>query len=443
MKVFFQGNAELTMYAVALVVFILLNFLSRKKINFSIRVLTALVAGIIVGIIFKEDASYLRPFGIIYVKLIRMLVIPLVTVSIIRSFTSLEDKNALRNIGLKSLFWLLLTTAIGATLGVIAASFAKLGKEISLEAAGNSIEPFKMIDALVNLVPSNVISHGANNEVLQVIFFSILVSIAIIIEGSRNPERVKPFKDFIISFSEIMNRITKIVIRFTPYGVFGLIAHATARNDASAFKALGVYVVLIYGVMIFHLIFVHGGLLAVVGKLNPIQYFKKAYPAQVVAFSSQSSYGTLPVTIKTLTDRIGVSERVANFVAPLGANVGMNACGGIYPAIVAIFTANAYGVDLSLTHYITIILSSVIASIGIAGVPGIASIAATVVLASAGLPLEGLGLVLGVEAFVDMGRTALNVTGSTVAATLVARSENEFNETVFNDDSSVDTQIAM
>lgn len=211
-------------------------------------------------------------------------------------------------------------------------------------------------------------------------------------------------------------------------------AHAAGRNDLETLKSLAIYIGLMYGVMIIHFIFVQLGLVTFVGKLNPIKFIKNIFPAQVVAFTSQSSYGTLPVTVKTLTDRVGVSERIASFVGPLGANVGMNACGGIFPAMVAVFTANAFGIDLAFTDYLLIILTTTIASIGIAGVPGIATIAATVVLATVGLPIEGIALVVGVDALIDMGRTAVNVTGTMVAATLTAKKEGELNQEVYHAD---------
>jgi uncharacterized protein len=438
--VFLKDNAEYLMYLVALVVSAFLYFLASKKLNFSIRVLTAMVLGVAAGFIFKDNAMHLNVLGRIYRNLIQVIVIPLITVSIIKSLTQLEDKNALKNIGLKSIFWLLITTAIGAALGIFASVVTKLGSGFSLPIGENKNQTFKLVDALLNLVPRNVVQNAANGDVIQVIFFAVLVSIAVIMEGSRHPERVKPFKDFVNSAADVMGRVTKLVIRFTPYGVFGLVANATARNNPEAFKDLALYVGLIYGVMIFHFIVVQLGLIAFVGKLNPIQFVKKVYPAQLVGLTTQSSYGTLPVTIKSL-NRAGVSERISNFTAPLGANMGMNACAGIYPAMVAIFTANATGFELTMTHYITIIITCVVASIGIAGVPGIASVVATVVLASVGLPLEGLLLVVGVEAFVDMGRTALNITGTTVAATLVARSEKELDLEKFNSDIPADAEM--
>ena len=274
---------------------------------------------------------------------------------------------------------------------------------------------------LLNLFPNNIVAHMVNNQMIPVIIFAVFIALSINFEARRKPEAVKPVTDLIEASSKVMVGVTKMVIKFTPYGVFALMANAAGRNNIETLKSLLVYILLMYGVMLIHFVFVQLGLIAVVGKLNPVQFVKNIFPAQVVAFTSQSSYGTLPVTVKTLTDRNGVSEKIASFVAPLGANIGMNACGGIFPAMVAIFTANAFGINLQFTDYILIIFTTTIASIGIAGVPGIATIAATVVLATLGLPIEGIALVAGVDALIDMGRTAINVTGTMVAATLTAK----------------------
>ena len=441
MEIFLNENAEILMYLLAAVVFALIFFLGKKKVDFSIRVLTAMALGIVVGLIFKDSAKYLRVFGTVYTRLIKLIVVPLVFVSIIKSFTSLENVKSLKKIGFKTVFWLLLMTLIGALMGVVAATVFDLGVGAPLPTGENTNEPFTLVSALLNLIPVNIFAHAANNDVLQVVFFAILIAIAIIIESNRKPERVKPFKDFIDSASNVMNRVTEIIIRFTPYGVFGLVANAVSRNNAETFKTLGLYILVIYAVMIVFFIIIQLGFIAFIGKLNPFKWLKKVYPAQVVAMTTQSSLGTLPVSIKSL-NRAGVSEQISNFSAPLGATMGMAACSGIFPAVVAVLTANAYGVELTFGIYATIILASVIASIGIAGVPGIASVAATVVLASVGLPLEGLLLVLAVDAFVDMGRTTVNVTGSLVAATLTARSENEFDEEIFNSNASIDVEIS-
>lgn len=441
MDVFIKEYAELLMYFVAALVFGVLFFMAKKKVNFSVRVLTAMGLGIIAALIFKDAAAHLRVFGTVYTRLIRLIVVPLVFVSIIKSFTNMESVSSLKKVGSKTVFWLLFLTLIGAIFGVVAASLFNLGEGAPLPTGENTNQPFTLVAALLNLIPVNIFTHAANNDVIQVIFFAILIAIAIIIESNRNPEKIKPFKDFINASSDLMNRVTKIIIRYTPYGVFGLVANAVARNDAEAFKTLGLYIIVMYSVMLIFFVVIQMGFISLVARLNPFKFVKKVYPAMVVALTTQSSLGTLPVSIKSL-QRAGVSEKVANFSAPLGATMGMAACSGIFPAVVAVLTANAYGVELTAGLYLTIILSSVIASIGIAGVPGIASVAATVVLASVGLPLEGLLLVLAVEAFIDMGRTAVNVTGSLVAATITARTErDEFDMTQFDSEISVDKGV--
>ncbi|MFW6285483.1 MAG: dicarboxylate/amino acid:cation symporter [Bacillota bacterium] len=409
--------------------------LSKQKVSFSKRVFTGLLIGLVLGVIFGSRATTLRPIGSLFVRLIMMVVVPLVFASIIKSFTDLKDKKALKSIGLKSLFWLLSTTAIATVLAILAANLFDLG--LSFDVSDISYEPREVIpieEVILDLFPNNIVSNMAEGQMIPVILFAMFIAIAMMVERERHPERIEPFKRFIDSFQSVMVRLTKIVIRFAPYGVMALIASAAGRNSLEALRALGLYIVVFYGVMILHFIVVHLGLISFVGRLNPIQFIKNVHPAQIVGFSSQSSYGTLPVTIRSLKERNGVSEEIASFVSPLGANVGMNACGGMFPAFVAIITANAFGLELVLTDYFLIILMTTIASIGIAGVPGIASIAATVVLAGLGLPLEGIGLVIGVDALIDMGRTALNITGTMVAATLTAKSEDALDFDIYSSD---------
>jgi Na+/H+-dicarboxylate symporter len=423
------------LYLVTIASFILLHFLSRKHLKFSYRVLIALALGLATGLILGPAASTIRPIGQLYVRLISMVVIPLVTFAILKSFTTLSNGGKLGKIALWSLFFLLSTTAIATVLGLLGASLFKLGDGFNVDGISYTPRPVTPIETvLLDLFPNNIVSDMSGGKMIPIIIFAIFIAVAINYEAKRKPERVQPLKDFIESANAVMVRVTKTVIKFTPYGVFALMAHAAARNNIDTLNALGVYIAVIYGIMLVHFIVVQLGLITFVGRLNPIKWVKNAYPAQVVALSTQSSYGTLPVTVKTLTDRIGVSEKVASFVGPIGANIGMNACGGIYPAVVAIITARAFGIELNITHYLLIVLTTTIASIGIAGVPGIATIAATVVLTAIGFPLEGIALVAGVDALVDMGRTAINVTGTMVAATLTAKINGELDMEVFNKD---------
>ena len=425
------------LYVVTLLAILLLHFLAKRKVKFSYRVLVALGLGLLTGIALGSVSTTIRPIGQLYVRLISMVVIPLVFVSILRSFTQLGTSEKLKSISVRSLFWLLSTTAVATALGLAAALLFEIGKGFDVSDivyTPREVVPIETV--LLNLFPNNIVAHMVNNQMIPVIIFAIFIALSINFEARRKPEAVKPVTDLIEASSKVMVGVTKMVIKFTPYGVFALMANAAGRNNIETLKSLLVYILLMYGVMLIHFVFVQLGLIAVVGKLNPIQFVKNIFPAQVVAFTSQSSYGTLPVTVKTLTDRNGVSEKIASFVAPLGANIGMNACGGIFPAMVAIFTANAFGINLQFTDYILIIFTTTIASIGIAGVPGIATIAATVVLATLGLPIEGIALVAGVDALIDMGRTAINVTGTMVAATLTAKKENELDLEIYNKDKS-------
>lgn len=423
------------LYIITILAIISLHLLARRKVKFSYRVLAALGLGLVAGLIVGNVASTIRPIGQLYVRLISMVVIPLVFFSILRSFTSIGTADKLKSISTRALFWLLSTTAVATALGLIAAVVFNLGLGFNVSDityTPREVTPIETV--LLNLFPNNIVAHMVNNQMIPIILFAVFVAIAMNQLVKKQPQKVKTMSDLVESASSIMIQLTKLVIRFTPYGVFALMANAAGRNNLDTLQSLVVYIILMYAVMVVHFIVVQLGLIALVGKLNPFKFVENIFPAQVVAFTSQSSYGTLPVTIKTLTDRVGVSERIASFVAPLGANIGMNACGGIFPAMVAVFTANAFGIQLVFTDYLVIILTTTIASIGIAGVPGIATIAATVVLATMGLPLEGIALVAGVDALIDMGRTAINVTGTAVAATLTARKEGEFDMAVFSRD---------
>ena len=420
------------LYLITVIAIGILYYLAKKKVKFSIRVLVALGLGLLTGIALGSVSTTIRPIGQLYVRLITMVVIPLVFVSILRSFTKLGTSTKLRSISIRALFWLLSTTAVATLLGLVAAAVFQLGSGFNVSDINytpREVVPIEQV--ILNLFPNNIIAHMSSNQMIPIIVFAIFIAIAINIESKRKEGSMKPVLDLIEASSKVMIALTKIVIRFTPYGVFALMANAAGRNNLETLQTLAIYIGLMYAVMLIHFLVVQLGLIALVGKLNPIQFVKNIYPAQVVAFTSQSSYGTLPVTVKSLTDRNGVSERIASFVAPLGANIGMNACGGIFPAMVAIFTANAFGISLQFSDYLLIIFTTTIASIGIAGVPGIATIAATVVLATLGLPIEGIALIAGVDALIDMGRTAVNVTGTMVAATLTAKKEGELDESIF------------
>lgn len=411
----------------------IMYFLQRRGVKFGIRVLVGMVFGLIVGIVLQDKAQPLGLIGSVYVNLIRMLVMPLVFSAVISSFTSVSDPKQLGKLGLKTVALFLVTTAVAAAVGLGVGLLFDPGAGITFSAnesfSAREIPPFSQV--VLDLVPNNPVSEMASGKVVPVIFFGIFIAAAITLEGVKRPEAVKPFRDFIHSFNQVMFGVAKIAIRATPYGVFGLIAVMAARYGLSTLLPLGKVIAALYVACLLHMAIVYGGLVGLVARVNPVTFFRKAMPTIAIAFSTRSSYATLPVNLEVITKRMKVSQRVASFVAPLGATMNFDGCGGIWPAIVAIFVAKVFGVPLGVTEYFILIGAAALGSIGVAGVPGPASIATTVVLTSLGLPLEGMGLLLGIDALVDMGRTAVNATGTTVSALLIGVSEGEFDREAF------------
>ncbi|HAT4364856.1 TPA: dicarboxylate/amino acid:cation symporter [Clostridium perfringens] len=398
----------------------------RKITNkFSFATLTALTLGVVLGIIFKENILFLDTVGKAYMSLIKMIVVPLVVTSLITSIVRLENLDTLKSIGLKTFTVLLGTTGAAAFIGIIVASSLNLGQGLSFIGAENfkarEIPGFSKV--LIDMLPSNPLAAIVENKIIPIVIFSMFIAIALVIEDNTNKEKAKPFKDFILSAYDIVLRITKMVLRIIPYGVFALIATAAAKNGMDTLMSLIWVILAVYIAAFLQFLFVYTPLISFVARMNPLKFFKGIFPAQVVAFTSQSSYGTLPVTIKSLVEGVGVSENIASFVAPLGSTIGLNGCGGFYPAIVAIFAANVFNVELTIYSYILIVLTAIISSIGIAGVPGSATMSTTVMLAALGLPIEALAMVIAVDSIIDMIRTATNVTGASVAALIVDKTE--------------------
>lgn len=399
----------------------LLWYLNKRKVSFSVRTLIGLGLGLIFGLTLRENSLIVEPIGKIYISLIRMVVIPLVMVSIINSISNFEDSSKLKSLGIRAMGMLLGTTAIAGIVGIIFGNIFSVGKGIVFEGAENFVpkEIPSFMDVFNDMLPTNPIKSMAEGQIIPVIIFALFIAFAIIMEEKKNKEKVAPFKAFINSFSTILMRITRIVLRLTPFGVFGLMTAVGAKNGVSTLMPLLTFVVAIYLALAFQILIIHSLFILIFKRRSPIKFFKGIWPAQVVAFTTQSSFGTLPVTIESLENNIGVSSSTASFVASLGSTVGMNGCGGVFPAIVAIFVANVFGIELTLTHYILMILTIVVGSVGIAGVPGAATMSTTLILTTLGLPIEGMAIILGVDAIIDMARTLTNVTGAGLAAYIV------------------------
>jgi hypothetical protein len=276
-------------------------------------------------------------------------------------------------------------------------------------------------------------------QMIPLVVFSVFIGVAAIAVKTKKPDAIKPLEQLLESFLQVVIELTKIVLRLTPYGVLALTTYWLSSTGLAALGQLGLFVLAVIFACLLQIGLVYGGLLAFLVKINPIRFFKAASPAMLLAFSSRSSLGSLTMTINTMTDRLKVNSRVANFVGPLGAVMNMDACGGIFPAMVAVFAANAFGIELALSQYILIVVVSIFASLGSAAVPMGATAFTIITLTTVGLPVEAVGMVAGVDFLVDMFRTMTNVTGDLTTSVVVANALGEFDRDAFN---SQDLKVA-
>ncbi len=350
--------------------------------------------------------------------------------------TSMGDTTKMGRIAGKTFFIYLLTTGVAIFIGMMIALLTKLGKGVDIsgayipekvQQAAAKNEALSFVDTILNLVPSNILNAMATNNILQVIVFAILFGLAI----TRTGEKAEPLKKVFTSASYAIYELTAIVMRFAPIGVFGVMAWAVAAYGSQIIGALLMVVVTCYVASIIHATTVYSTLLAT-AKLNPLTFFKKVISPAVFAFVSTSSSGTLPISIATSREKMGVSESTASFVLPLGATINMDGT-AIYQGVCAIFIANAFGVDLGASQYMMIVLLATLASIGTAGAPGAGLIMLSGLLVAVGLPLEGVGLIFAIDRILDMARTSVNVIGDNMVAILIAKSENALDLEIYND----------
>lgn len=409
-----------------LLCFGLLVYLKKKKVDFGKRTLLALVIGLGVGLVFRGHTQYVAPFGQIFTRLISAIVIPLLFFSIMSSITSIDNTSKLKSLGLRSVFWLLLNTAFAATITLIVAKALNIGEGFNLVLASDYVprEVPSVVETIVNFFPSNIFKHAVNNEVIPFIIFTVMISVALVKLNTYQKEIAEPIIEGVQRLNKLVFQFIRPIIALTPYAVVSYIASAVTRDAAKDMSALVVVVIVAYLISLFQMYVVHGALVSVFAKMNPIKFFKAIWPAQVVAFTSQSSIGTIPVTVKQLTEEADVEDDIASFVSALGANVGMPACTGMWPMLIAVFTINAMGIEMTIMKYLLLIVYCIFVSFGTAGVPGTATIAATAVLAAAGLPVEAIMVLSPISALVDMVRTATNVTGAAAAAVIVNHQES-------------------
>lgn len=421
-----------------LLLFVLLAFLRKKNVDFSLLILLGLAMGIAVGIIFRGNLEYVEPIGKIYVKIITSVVAPVIIFSILSSITSLGSVNKLKTIGLRSIFWLILSTFIAIILSLGAGLLLGVGKNatIIINNADTTLQdklvPFTQV--IIDFFPSNIVKDIQNNSIIPIILYSLLIAVAYVLISNKNETKVLPFKNFIEATKEIFFKAVEFIVELTPYAVVGLIAVAVSKATDAKSSIIPMIVVLAatYLVCAIHTFLVNGILIFTVAKLNPFKFFKKIAAAQVTAFTSQSSVGTLPITINNLTKKVGVSDEVASFVAPLGTTIGMPGCSEVWPVLLSVFAINALNLNYSIGQYFTLVILALVVSLGSAGVPGTATITATAVFVAAGLPVSVIILLLPISTIADMARTATNVTAAAVSATIIAKEEDQLSFAIYN-----------
>ena len=406
-----------------------LGFFFLRELPLWSKILLALGIGLLVGIIANnidavEVVTAITPVGTVFIRLISMLIIPLVFSTLVVGTASMGDMQKLGRIGKKTILLYLFTTAIAITIGLALAFVFQPGTGVELdEEIAREVQAMpNFIETLLDSIPQNPIKALAEGKILQVIIFAILTGICISLAGLR----AKVVLNFFDGASEVMFKMTKLVIAYAPYGVFALIAVVASQYGTDILRPLIKVIILVYIGALVHAFAVYGTLVRVWAHLNPIRFFKSMLNAIMVAFTTSSSSATLPVTMRCVQENLGVSKDVASFVLPLGATINMDGT-ALYLGICTLFVAQFYGIVLHPGDYITIVITAILVSIGAAGVPGAAAIMLALVLQQIGLPTEGVALIIGIDRILDMARTCINVTGDACVSVVVAQSEDELN----------------
>lgn len=398
----------------------------KLRFNLVTQIFIAFVLAIILGSIFGSKIDFLQPLGDLFLRLIKFVIAPLILSTLVVGVASMSDPKQLGRIGIKTIVYYLATTAIAIIIGLSVAFLINPGTGVNISTDESSIpeaaiaEPQSAIDTFLNIVPTNPFEALATGNILQIIFFALFIGIAITMIG----EKAAPVLSFFEGFAEIMYKITGIIMRVAPFGILGLMAPVVGEYGLSVLLPLLKVVLAVYIACIVHALVVYSIAVKTMGKLSPITFFKGIFPAALVAFSTASSAGTLPVTIKNTTENLGVPKRIASFVLPLGATINMDGT-AIYQGVAVVFIAQFFDLQLTFLQLLTVVLTTVLASIGTAGVPGAGMIMLAMVLNSVNMPLEGIALIAGIDRVLDMMRTSVNIVGDASAAVIVAGSERE------------------
>lgn len=436
--------------AILLGTFAIVKQFEKKKVKFSTRTIYATIIGLILGVIIQlvaglpEDPSkitwlqevskWYSLFGSGFMDLLKMLVVPMVFVSILRVIINMGEGDNLGVLTFRALGMLLATTCLAAIVGIVVANVMKLGVGAGVSGieAPELREITPLVDTLRGLLPSNPVASMADGNIVAIIIFATFLGLAVKRLNKKYAELIKPFVDLVEAFYKIIVSVAMTVIKFMPYAVVALLANTLTARGLSSMISVVQFIIALY-ISVAILFVIHLVIITLNG-LNPITYIKNASEPLLLAFTSRSSLGTLPVTIEALTDKQGVEEGISSFTASLGANMGMNGCAGIYPALMAVTIANMAGVDKDISFYVMLLVVITISSLGIAGLPGTATMAVSVVLSGVGLgayfPLAGG--IIAIDPILDMGRTMINVNGATTTAITVGNSLGKLDKETFN-----------
>lgn len=398
----------------------------KKKMSLAMQIFIALVLAIVAGLLMQKYAdfaqSYIKPFGTIFLNLVKFIVVPIVLFSIMCGIISMRDIKKVGSIGLKTVVYYLCTTAFAITIGLIGGNLFKglFPKVATTDLTYEAAEATSFMDTIVNILPSNFVSPMVEANMLQIIVMALLLGFAIIMIGEeKNARVVNACNDL----NDVFMKCMEMILKLSPIGVFCLLCPVIASNGPAIIGSLAMVLLAAYICYIVHAVVVYSIAVKAMGGLSPLEFFKGMLPAIMFAFSSASSVGTLPINMECV-EKMGASKEVTSFVLPLGATINMDGT-AIYQGVCAIFIAACYGIHLTLPQMLTIILTATLASIGTAGVPGAGMVMLAMVLTSVGLPVDGIALVAGVDRIFDMGRTTVNITGDASCCMIVSNMEKK------------------
>lgn len=415
--------------------------IAKLTSSLTAKTVIGMALGILVGILMHDlpETHLARSFvlegvfyvvGQMFVASLKMLVVPLVFFSLVSGVANLDDMRRLSRVGLRTIGLYVLTTALAISLAIMIAQLIGpgLGFDLPTEVTFQEKSGKPLRDVLVNIVPSNPIQAAAEGEMLQVIFFSILFGMGL----TAVKDKAQPIAALIEAGNEVIMKMIVFLMNLAPYGVAALIATVFANEGLGAIQMLGKYFLTVVLALLLHVTLVYTGFLTLLCRLNPKTFFIKMKETLFFAFSTASSNATIPVTMRTVTERLGVARSTASFTVPLGATINMDGT-AIMQGVATVFIAQAYNIELSLSSFLMVVMTATLSSVGTAGVPGVGLITLAMVLRQVGLPVEGIGLIIGVDRILDMIRTAVNVSGDAMVSCAVAKSEGQFNDKVFND----------